>query len=183
MVASAGDARCEVKQTRPYVDTEVEIGVPGTEVPDPLGGERIWVKRNSEAVPRFRGEEDAVPVAYDELSQVDGPALLHTVQIDAIGYDRMDYILHDDEHAIATPTRTPFGGAGELLLDRGEEAEDLLHVEAELQPAPPEYRRCIATPGELPEDLQPIHARGADHGLALADQLNVFTLSSALPRR
>ena len=42
--------RREVAMTRPYVDTEVEIGVPpGPELPDALGGQRIWVERNSEA--------------------------------------------------------------------------------------------------------------------------------------
>jgi polar amino acid transport system substrate-binding protein len=131
----------EVAMTRPYVDTEIEIGVPpGTELPDPLGGERIWVKRNSEAAALLKQEEeDAVPVAYDELSQVDGPALLHTYEIDAIGYDRTDYILHDDEHAIATPMgeNAFLVELENFLLDRGEEAEDLLHVEAESQLAPP----------------------------------------------
>jgi polar amino acid transport system substrate-binding protein len=125
----------EVALTRPYVDTEVEIGVPpGTDLPDELGGVEIWVERNSDAAGLLKQEEeDAIPIAFDDLAEIDGPALLDTYEIDALGYNRTDYILRDDEHAWATP-------AGEnaflievedFLLDRGEEAEDLLHREAE----------------------------------------------------
>jgi hypothetical protein len=125
----------EVAVTRPYVDTEVEIGIPpGTELPDELGGVEIWVERNSDAAALLeQEEEDAIPVPFDALGEVAGPALLDTYELDALGYERTDYILRDDEHAWATP-------AGEnaflievedFLLARGEEAEDLLHREAE----------------------------------------------------
>jgi polar amino acid transport system substrate-binding protein len=131
----------EVAMTRPYVDTEVEIGVPpGTELPDALGGQRIWVERHSEASALLKQEEeDAVPIVFDELSQVDGPALLDTYEIDAIGYQRTDYILRDDEHAMATPMgeNAFLVKLEDFLLDRGEEAEDLLHAESERQLAPP----------------------------------------------
>jgi polar amino acid transport system substrate-binding protein len=125
----------EVAVTRPYVDTEIEIGVaPGTELPDELGGVEVWIEPNSEAAALLKQEEeDAIQVPFDSLEEIDGPALLDSYEIDAIGYERTDYILRDDEHAWATP-------AGEnafllevehFLLDRGEEAEDLLHEEAE----------------------------------------------------
>jgi polar amino acid transport system substrate-binding protein len=124
----------ELAMTRPYVDTEVQIGVPpGTELPDELGGEEIWVERNSEAAALLKQEEeDAVRVPFDALSEVDGPALLDTWDIDALGYERTDYILRDDEHAMAV-------AAGEngflvelenFLLDRGAEADRLLTEEA-----------------------------------------------------
>lgn len=128
-----------VALTRPYVDTEVEIGVPPrTELPGDLGGERIWVRRNSEAGALLKQEEeDAVPVAFDRLSEVDGPALLDTWEIDALEYDRTDYILRDHEHAMAVAMgENAFLVALErFLLDRGEEAEDLLHEEAEREVA------------------------------------------------
>jgi polar amino acid transport system substrate-binding protein len=131
----------EVAMTRPYVDTEVEIGVPpDTELPDALGGQRIWVERNSEAAALLKQEEeDAIPIAFDQLSQVDGPALLDTYEIDAIGYERTEYILRDDEHAMATPMgeNAFLVELENFLLDRGEEAEDLLHAEAKRQLAPP----------------------------------------------
>ena len=124
----------DVAMTRPYVDTEIEIGVPpGTELPDELGGERIYVEASSEAAALLREEEDdAEPVLFDSLDEVDGPALLDTYEIDAIGFERTDYILRDDEHAMGVP---PGENAflvelEEFLLDRGEEAEDLLHEEA-----------------------------------------------------
>jgi polar amino acid transport system substrate-binding protein len=123
----------DVAMTRPYVDTEIEIGVPpGVALPDELGGVEIFVERSSEAAALLREEEDdAIAVPYDSLDEVDGPALLHTYDIAALGYERTDYILRDEEHSIAVP-------AGEnallvelerFLLDRGEEAEDMLYRE------------------------------------------------------
>jgi polar amino acid transport system substrate-binding protein len=125
----------EVSITAPYVDTEIQIGVPpGSDIPDDLGGVEIWVQRYSEPAALLKQEEeDALPRFFDRLDEVDGPALLDTYEIDAIDYERTDYILRDDEHAFAVP-------AGEnaflieleqFLLDRGEEAEDLLSIEAE----------------------------------------------------
>lgn len=125
----------EVALTRPYVDTEVEIGAPpGRSVPDELGGVEIWVQRSSEAAALLREEEDdAVPVFFDALREIDGPALLDTYDIDAIGYERTDYILRDHEHAMAVPNgeNAMLVKLEHFLLDRGEEAEDLLHEEAE----------------------------------------------------
>lgn len=116
--------------TRPYIDTEVEIGLPpGSELPDALGGVEVFVRRGSEAAALLREEEDdAVPVPFDSLAEVDGPALLESYEITALGYERSDHILRDREHAMAVP-------AGEnallvelerFLLERGTEAEDLL---------------------------------------------------------
>ena len=125
----------EVALTRPYVDTEVEIGVPpGEEIPDELGGVEIWVERSSEAAALLREEEDdAVPVEFDALGEIEGPALLDTYDIDAIGYERTDYILRDHEHAMAVPNgeNAMLVELEHFLLDRGEEAEDLLHEEVE----------------------------------------------------
>jgi polar amino acid transport system substrate-binding protein len=125
----------EVALTRPYVDTEVEIGVPpGTELPDDLGGVEIWVERNSGPAALLEQEEqDAIPVPFDTLGEVAGPALLDTYELDALGYERTDYILRDEEHAWATPAgeNAFLIEVEEFLLDRGEEAEDLLHRETE----------------------------------------------------
>jgi hypothetical protein len=120
----------ELAMTRPYLDTEVQIGVPpGTELPDELGGEEIWVERNSEAAALLKQEEeDAIMVPFDQLSEVDGPALLDTWDIDALGYERTDYILRDHEHAMAVASgENAFLVALEnFLLDRGEEAGRIL---------------------------------------------------------
>jgi polar amino acid transport system substrate-binding protein len=123
----------DVAMTRPYVDTEIEIGLPpGEDLPDALGGVEVYVERSSEAAALLREEEnDAIDVPYDSLEEVDGLALLHTYEIDELGYERSDYILRDEEHAMAVP---PGENAfmvelEEFLLDRGEEAEDLLHRE------------------------------------------------------
>jgi polar amino acid transport system substrate-binding protein len=130
----------EVALSRPYVDTEVEIGVPpGTELDTDLGGQEIWVEASSEAAALLKQEEeDALPVFYEHLAEVDGPALLHTYEIDAIGYERTDYILRDDEHVFAAPQgeNAFLVELDGFLLDRGEEAEDLLHREAERTLAP-----------------------------------------------
>jgi polar amino acid transport system substrate-binding protein len=123
----------DVAMTRPYVDTEVEIGVPpGEDLPDELGGVEVHVERASEAAALLREEEDdAIPVPFDSLDEVDGIALLDTHDIDAIGYDRTDYILRDHEHAMAVPLgeNAFMVELEKFLLDRGEEAEDLLHEE------------------------------------------------------
>lgn len=125
----------EVALTRPYVDTEIEIGVPpGEELPGELGGVEVWVKANSEAAALLKQEEeDAIPLTYERLDEVDGTALLHTYEIDALEYERTDHILRDDEHAFAVPMgENAFMVELErFLLDRGEEAEDLLHEETE----------------------------------------------------
>jgi polar amino acid transport system substrate-binding protein len=121
----------DVALTRPYVDTEVELGVPpGEDFPDELGGVEVYVERSSEAAALLREEEDdAVPVPFDSLDEVDGLALLDTYDIDAIGYERTDYILRDHEHAMAAPLgeNAFLVELERFLLDRGEEAEDLLH--------------------------------------------------------
>ena len=123
----------DVAMTAPYVDTEVELGLPrGEELPDELGGVEVFVERSSEAAALLREEEDdAVPVFFDSLDEIDGLALLDTYDIDAIDYERTDYILRDHEHAMAVPLgENAFMVELErFLLDRGEEAEDLLHQE------------------------------------------------------
>jgi polar amino acid transport system substrate-binding protein len=120
----------ELTMTRPYLDTEVQIGVPpGTELPDELGGEEIWVERNSEAAALLKQEEeDAIMVPFDQLSEVDGPALLDTWDIDALGYERTDYILRDHEHAMAVASgeNAFLVELENFLLDRGEEAGEML---------------------------------------------------------
>lgn len=131
--------REEVALTRPYVDTEIELGVPpGTAVPGSLGGMEIWVEEGSEAAALLRQEEDdAVPVYFRHLDEVSGPALLHTYEIAAIGWERTDYILRDDEHALAVPSgeNAFLVELEKFLLDRGEEAEDLLHRVARAEEA------------------------------------------------
>lgn len=126
--------RTHAALTRPYVDTEIELGVPpGTETPDSLGGMEVWVEAGSEAAALLRQEEDdATPVYFEALDDIDGPALLDTYDIAAIGFERTDYILRDDEHAMAVPSgeNAFLVELERFLLDRGEEAEDLLHREA-----------------------------------------------------
>ena len=123
----------DVAMTAPYVDTEVELGLPpGEELPDELGGVEVYVERSSEAAALLREEEDdAVPVFFDSLDEVDGLALLDTYDIDAIDYERTDYILRDHEHAMAVPLgeNAFMVELEQFLLDRGEEAEALLHQE------------------------------------------------------
>jgi polar amino acid transport system substrate-binding protein len=121
----------DVAMTAPYVDTEIELGLPpGEELPDELGGVEVYVERASEAAALLREEEDdAIPVYFDSLDEVDGLALLDTYDIDAIDFERTDYILRDDEHAMAVPLgeNAFMVELEQFLLDRGEEAEDLLH--------------------------------------------------------
>jgi polar amino acid transport system substrate-binding protein len=124
----------EVALTRPYIDTNVEIGVPpGVELPDDLGGEEIWVEASSEAAALLKQEEeDAIPVFFEDLGEIEGPALLDGYDIDAIGYERSSYILRDHEHAMAVPQgeNAFLVELEHFLLDRGEEAEALLARQA-----------------------------------------------------
>lgn len=123
----------EVAITSPYLDTEVQFAVPpDTELPDDLAGVRVWVERNSEAAALLQQEEgDAIPVPFERLDEIDGPALLDTYHIEAIGYARTDRIQRDDEHAMAVPMgENAFMVELErFLLERGQEAERLLSRE------------------------------------------------------
>jgi polar amino acid transport system substrate-binding protein len=124
----------DAAMTAPYVDTEVHIGLPpGAELPGSLGGVEVWVERGSEPAALLREEEDdAIPVPFDSLAEVDGIALLDSWEVEAIGYEDTDHILRDHEHAMAVPPgENAFMTELEsFLLDRGEEAEDILHREA-----------------------------------------------------
>jgi polar amino acid transport system substrate-binding protein len=125
----------EVALTRPYVDTEIEFGVPpGEELPDDLDEVEIWVEQSSEAASLLQQEEgEAKPIYYESLNEIDGPALLDDYEIQAIGYERTDRIQRDDEHAFAAPMgeNAFLVELEHFLLDRGQEAEDLLAAEAE----------------------------------------------------
>jgi hypothetical protein len=89
----------------------------------------IWVERNSTAAALLKQEEeDAIPLVYDHLRQIDGPALLHSWEIEVLGYESTDYILRDSEHAIAVPSgeNAFLVELEDFLLDRRQEAERLL---------------------------------------------------------
>jgi polar amino acid transport system substrate-binding protein len=122
-----------VALTRPYVDTEIEFATPpGVPLPDDLDGVEVWVEEGSEAASILQQEEvDATDVRYERLGEVDGIALLHTYEIDELGYERTDRIQRDEEHAMAVPSgeNALLVELERYLLDRGEEAEDLLHEE------------------------------------------------------
>jgi polar amino acid transport system substrate-binding protein len=124
----------EVAITSPYLDTEVQFAVPpGTELPDDLDGIEVWVEAGSEAAALLQQEEtDAIPRYYHDLEEIEGPALLGTHDIEAIGYERTDRIQRDHEHAMAVPMgENAFMVELErFLLKRGEEAERLLSREA-----------------------------------------------------
>ncbi|MGH2957816.1 MAG: substrate-binding periplasmic protein [Solirubrobacterales bacterium] len=126
--------RKHVALTRPYVDTEIEFAVPpGEELPDDLDEVEIWVERNSEAAALLQQEEgEANPIYFESLEEVDGPALLDTYDADAIGYEGTDRIQRDEEHAMATPMgeNAFLVELEHFLLDRGQEAEELLEREA-----------------------------------------------------
>lgn len=95
----------EVALTRPYMDTQLEIGVqPGTDLPDDLGGTEIWVERGSPAAAQLKQEEeDAIPAFYEKPGEIEGPALVESYELDPLGLESVDYILSDDEHAMAVP--------------------------------------------------------------------------------
>jgi polar amino acid transport system substrate-binding protein len=125
----------EVALTRPYVDTNVEVGgPPGYDPPEDLAGERIWVEENSEAAALLQQEEHAAhPVHYQELSEVDGPALLHSYYIEALGFEPAGQIQKDDDHVMAVPPgeNAMLVELGDFLFDKTDHAEELLRAEAE----------------------------------------------------
>lgn len=129
----------EVALSRPFIDTEIQVGLPpsspmGDEIDaDDLSGMRIWVERGSPAAALLRQEEDdAEPVFFDRLAEVRGPALLPSYEIRAIGYQPTDYILRDDEHAIAAPPgeNAMLVELDRFLLNSEQRAEELLDREA-----------------------------------------------------
>ena len=129
----------EVALTRPYVDTEIEFGVPpGQELPDDLDEVEIWVEQSSEAAALLQQEEgEANSIYYDSVEEIEGPALLDDYELLAIGYERTDRIQRDEEHAMAVPMgeNAFLIELEQFLLDRGQEAEELLEAEAEADAA------------------------------------------------
>lgn len=125
----------EVALTRPYVDTEIEFGVPpGEELPEDLDEVEIWVEQSSEAAALLQQEEgEANPIYYESVAEIEGPALLDDYELLAVGYERTERIQRDDEHAIAVPMgeNAFLVELERFLLDRGQEAEELLEDEAE----------------------------------------------------
>jgi polar amino acid transport system substrate-binding protein len=128
----ASDLRRDVALTAPYLDTQIQFAIPpGGELPDDLDGVEVWVEDGSEAASLLQQEEvDATPLHYRRLAEIEGssPALLHSYDIAAIDYVTTDRILRDDEHAMAVPIgeNAFLVELESFLLDRGEEAEDLL---------------------------------------------------------
>ena len=123
----------EVALTRPYMDTQLEIGQPpGTDVPDNLGGEEIWVERGSPAAAALKEEEeDAIPLFYDDATEIEGPALVENYELDPLGLESIDYILSDAEHAMAVPMgeNALLTELEYFLLDNEAYAADLLAEE------------------------------------------------------
>lgn len=126
--------KTDIALTRPYVDTEIEFAIPpGEELPDDLDGVRIWVEESSEPAALLQEEEEETDAVYfEDLDEIEGPALLHTYEAEAIGFETTDHILRDHEHCMAVPLgENAFMIELEyFLLDRGEEAEAILQEEA-----------------------------------------------------
>ena len=124
----------EVSMTLPYVDTEILFAVPPGEELEQLEGAEIWVEENSEAAALLQQEEHAAhPVHYQELSEVDGPALLHSYYIEALGFEPAGQIQKDDDHVMAVPPgeNAMLVELGDFLFDKTDHAEELLRAEAE----------------------------------------------------
>jgi ABC-type amino acid transport substrate-binding protein len=123
----------ETSVTTPYVDTEIVFAVPsGEEMPD-LEGAEIYVRDNSEEAALLQQEEQAAhPVHYDRFSEIDGPALLHSYYIEALGFERDGQIQRDDDHVMLVPPgeNAFLGELGGFLLDRTDTAEEILAEEA-----------------------------------------------------
>ncbi|MDQ2676250.1 MAG: transporter substrate-binding domain-containing protein [Actinomycetota bacterium] len=124
----------DVAMTRPYIDTEIELGgPPGTDLPDDRDGLEVYVETASEAASLLRKKEhEAVPIPYETLSEVDGVVLANSYELEALGYEPTGDILRDEDHAMGVP---PGENAflielEEFLLERKAHAAELLTEEA-----------------------------------------------------
>ena len=102
----------ELAMTRPYVDTEVEIGVPpGTELPTRSAGSGSGGAKQRGSRAAQAGGRGCDPGRLRRALQVTArPFWTPRDRRDRL--QRTDYILRDDEHAIATPrARTPFSSS------------------------------------------------------------------------
>jgi polar amino acid transport system substrate-binding protein len=121
--------------TRPYLTTQVVIAAPDERTADrlsgDLGGERIAVEAHSPEAAKLEEDTDAIPVAVEDLSAVEGPAAVPDYLLDDLGLVRTDAELDEHEHAMAVS----MGENGFLvtlerfLLDRESEAARLLERE------------------------------------------------------
>jgi polar amino acid transport system substrate-binding protein len=123
----------DVAMTRPYIDTEIEIGgPPGEDLPDDRDGLEIYVEKASEAASLLRKKEhETTPIPYETLAEVDGIVLANSYELEALGYEPTGDILRDVDHAMGTP---PGENAflielEQFLLERKAEAAELLTEE------------------------------------------------------
>lgn len=126
----------DVAMTRPYIDTEIELGgPPGTDLPDDRDDLDVYVERASEAAALLRKKEREVePIVYDHLSEVDGVVLAPSYDLEALGYEPTGDILRDNDHSMGVP---PGENAfmielEEFLLEHKDLAAKLLTEEASL---------------------------------------------------
>jgi polar amino acid transport system substrate-binding protein len=124
----------DVAMTRPYIDTEIEIGAPpGEDLPDDRDGLEIYVERFSEAASLLeKKEREVTAITYNALDEVDGIVLANSYDLEALGYEPTGDILRDEDHAMGTPPgeNSFLIELEEFLLERKDEAAELLTQEA-----------------------------------------------------
>jgi polar amino acid transport system substrate-binding protein len=126
----------DVAMTRPYIDTEIEIGgPPGEDLPDDRDGLEIYVERFSEAASLLeKKEREVTALPYNSLDEVDGIVLANSYDLEALGYEPTGDILRDEDHAMGTPPgeNSFLIELEEFLLERKDEAARLLTEEASM---------------------------------------------------
>jgi polar amino acid transport system substrate-binding protein len=118
--------------TRPYVEVQLNLALPpGTDpddLPPELNGETVYAEAHSEEAAIAERETDAEVQSLTELTEADGPVITWSYLIDDLGLEKVGSTYLEAEHAMAVPKgeNAWLVELEHFLLDRGEEAEQLL---------------------------------------------------------
>jgi polar amino acid transport system substrate-binding protein len=115
--------------TRPYVEVQLVLAVPpGEELPPDPEDIAIEVEAHSQPAAVLELETDAVVVPVADTSEIEGPALVWSYEVDDLGLENTGRTLLEAEHAMAVPKgeNAWLVELENFLLDRGEEAEAIL---------------------------------------------------------
>jgi polar amino acid transport system substrate-binding protein len=94
----------DVAFTRPYVDTQVVIGVPEREVGrTDFDGERVAAELGSEEEALLENRTDALVDPVDSLDRANGPVAAHAYVLDDLDLVPSEEVLHKEKHVMAVP--------------------------------------------------------------------------------
>lgn len=116
--------------TQTYATTSLAVGVPeGDPVPEDIAGEEISVEAGSEAEALLTEKTDAVPVAVEDITGSEGPAVVEDWLLDDLDLRDTGIHLIESDHVVAVPNgeNAWLVEVENFLLDYRADAAKLIH--------------------------------------------------------